>query len=48
MGAAQFLFPDGNENLIKQCVLMEKKGLRVLVLAHSPNLNRENELPGRG
>ena len=24
---------------------MEKEGLRVLVLAHSPNLNRENELP---
>ena len=24
---------------------MEKKVLRVLVLAHSPNLNQENELP---
>ena len=45
MGAAQFLFPDGNENLIKQCAAYGKEGLRVLVLAHSPNLNRENELP---
>lgn len=45
MGAAQFLFPDGNENLIKQCAVYGKEGLRVLVLAHSPNLNRENELP---
>ena len=45
MGAAQFLFPDGNENLIKQCAAYGKEGLRVLVLAHSPNLNQENELP---
>ena len=45
MGAAQFLFPDGNEDLIKQCAAYGKEGLRVLVLAHSPNLNRENELP---
>ena len=45
MGAAQFLFPDGNEDLIKQCAAYGKEGLRVLVLAHSPNLNQENELP---
>lgn len=45
MGAAQFLFPDGNEDLIRQCAAYGKEGLRVLVLAHSPNLNQENELP---
>ena len=45
MGAAQFLFPDGNEELINQCAAYGKEGLRVLVLAHSPNLNQENELP---
>ena len=31
--------------MIKQCAAYGKEGLRVLVLAHSPNLNRENELP---
>ena len=45
MGAAQFLFPDGNEDLICQCAQYGKEGLRVLVLAHSPNKNLENELP---
>ena len=45
MGAAQFLFPDGNEDLMKRCSAYGKEGLRVLVLAHSPNLNQENELP---
>ena len=40
MGAAQFLFPDGNEDLMKQCSAYGKEGLRVLVLAHSPNLNQ--------
>ena len=45
MGAAQFLFPEGNEELIKQCAVYGKEGLRVLVLAHSSELNQENELP---
>ena len=45
MGAAQFLFPDGNEDLLRQCAHYGKEGLRVLVLAHSPNKNQENELP---
>ena len=45
MGAAQFLFPEGNEDLIRQCAAYGKEGLRVLVLTHSPNLNQENELP---
>ena len=45
MGAAQFLFPEGNEDLIRQCASYGKEGLRVLVLAHSSNLNLENELP---
>ena len=30
---------------MKQCSAYGKEGLRVLVLAHSPNLNQENELP---
>ena len=45
MGAAQFLFPEGNDDLIGQCATYGKEGLRVLVLAHSPKLNQENELP---
>ena len=45
MGAAQFLFPEGNEDLIRQCASYGKEGLRVLVLAYSSNLNLENELP---
>ena len=45
MGAAQFLFPDGNEDLLRQCAQYGKEGLRVLALAHSPNKNQENELP---
>ncbi|MGO5542446.1 HAD-IC family P-type ATPase [Blautia sp. HCP3S3_H10_1] len=45
MGAAQFLFPEGNEDLLRQCAVYGKEGLRVLALAHSPNLNQENELP---
>ncbi len=45
MGAAQFLFPEGNEDLIRQCAAYGKEGFRVLALAHSPNLNKENELP---
>ena len=45
MGAAQFLFPEGNDDLIGQCAAYGKEGLRVLVLAHSPKLNQENELP---
>lgn len=45
MGAAQFLFPEGNEGLLKKCASYGEEGLRVLVLAHSPEVNRENELP---
>ena len=46
MGAAQFLFPDGNERELESAVCcLWKRRLTCLVLAHSPNLNRENELP---
>ena len=36
MGAAQFLFPEGNEALLEKCGEYASEGLRVLVLAHSP------------
>ncbi len=45
MGAAQFLFPEGNEDLLDYCADYGKEGLRVLVLAHSSQVNKENELP---
>lgn len=45
MGAAQFLFPEGNEELLEQCEEYAKKGYRILVLAHSPKMNKETELP---
>ena len=44
-GAAQFLFPEGNEDLLDYCADYGKEGLRVLVLAHSSQVNKENELP---
>lgn len=45
MGAAQFLFPEENQELLEECAKYGKEGLRVLVLAHSPNTSKENELP---
>ena len=35
MGAAQFLFPEGNPELMEYCGRFAEEGLRVLVLAHS-------------
>lgn len=46
MGAAQFLFPEKNEELSRQCGEYAGKGLRVLVLAHSPIESEGTELPG--
>lgn len=45
MGAAQFLFQEGCGMLTKACENYAKAGLRVLVLAHSPNMNETTELP---
>lgn len=45
MGAAQFLFPEGNETLAARCSQYAGQGLRVLVLAHSPVESDGPELP---
>lgn len=46
MGAAQFLFPEGNPELMEYCGGFAEEGLRVLVLAHSVNVSEGAELPG--
>lgn len=45
MGAAQFLFPEDNEELTEKCQSYAEEGLRVLVLAHSPQNAEGTELP---
>lgn len=45
IGAAQFLFPEGDEALVERCEEYGKKGFRVLVLAHSINESTGTELP---
>lgn len=45
MGAAQFLFPEGNDALKGKCREYAAKGLRVLVLAHSGMQAEGNSLP---
>ncbi|MBT9835299.1 HAD-IC family P-type ATPase [Blautia sp. MCC270] len=45
MGAAQFLFPEGNLELMEYCGRFAEEGLRVLVLAHSVNVSEGVELP---
>ncbi len=45
MGAVQFLFPEGEENLKKQCGRYAQQGLRVLVLAHSEGFAGGTEIP---
>lgn len=45
MGAAQFLFPEGNEELMEKCETYAQEGYRILVVAHSPKMNKETELP---
>jgi cation-transporting ATPase E len=45
MGALQFLFPEGNAQLEALGKSYAKEGLRVLILAHSPNLAQGNERP---
>jgi cation-transporting ATPase E len=45
MGAAQFLFPEGNQELTATCQRYAGQGLRVLVLAHSPIAAEGSSLP---
>lgn len=45
IGAAQFLFPNENEELLKKCAEYAKRGLRVLILAHSEKAAEGTELP---
>ena len=45
MGAAQFLFPGDNEKLTEKCQSYAEEGLRVLVLAHSPQKAEGTDLP---
>ena len=45
MGAAQFLFPEGNPELMEYCGDFAEEGLRVLVVAHSKNVNEGTEIP---
>lgn len=45
LGAAQFLFPEGNSSLEEKCRQYAQEGLRVLVLAHSPKDIEEPCLP---
>ena len=45
MGAAQFLFPQGNEKLTEKCEKYAKEGLRILVLAHSEREAEGTEIP---
>ena len=45
MGAAQFLFPEGNPELMEYCGSFAEEGLRVLVVAHGENVNEGTEIP---
>lgn len=45
MGAAQFLFPEGNEELLEHCSNYAQEGYRILVLAHSEQETKGTERP---
>lgn len=45
MGAAQFLFPEGNEELLEHCSSYAQEGYRILVLAHSEQETQGTERP---
>lgn len=45
IGAAQFLFPEGDDALVERCSEYAEQGFRVLVLAHSLNESTGTELP---
>ena len=46
IGAVQFLFPEGIEELEARCAEYGAEGYRVLVLAHSPEMTEGTQLPG--
>ena len=45
MGAAQFLFPEGNEELLAHCSTYAEEGFRILILAHSDEETESAKLP---
>lgn len=45
MGAAQFLFPEGNKELLEHCSSYAQEGYRILVLAHSEQETKGTERP---
>ena len=45
MGAAQFLFPEGREEVLDVCQKYAQEGLRVLTLAHSSQMAEGTEFP---
>ena len=45
MGAAQFLFPEGNEELLTHCSSYAQAGYRILVLANSEQETKGTERP---
>ena len=45
MGAAQFLFPEGRDEILDVCQKYAQEGLRVLTLAHSSQMAEGTELP---
>lgn len=45
MGAAQFLFPEGNEELLEHCSSYAQEGYRILVLAHGEQETKGTERP---
>ena len=45
MGAAQFLFPEGNEELLAHCSTYAEEGFRILILAHSDEETESTKLP---
>ena len=45
LGAAQFLFPEGNEELLEHCSSYAQEGYRILVLAHSEQETKGTERP---
>ena len=45
IGAAQFLFPEGNEELLAHCSTYAEEGFRILILAHSDEETESTKLP---
>ena len=45
IGAAQFLFPEGNEELLAHCSTYAEEGFRILILAHSDEEIESTKLP---